>query len=318
VTPIISVIIAAYKADQYLRQAIASALEQTFSNFEIVVSDDANDAATRRLVEAFGDQRIVYRANGERLGPAGNHWAAFRQARGRYIAILNHDDLWHPDFLAHLLAPLEADADLVLAFSDHDIIDEQGRRLVVETENSTHFTKRDVLAAGRHQPFAHLVVAGSLPIAQGAVLRKSALILDELPADAGPAYDLWLCYLLAKTGRGAFYIPKRLSSWRRHDKSLSVFWGDDWSVGSALCWARIAVDPSFTQFRRFARQRAAVCYSVAAVTCLRNGRRRLAAGHALRALARVRFVFKPYAVLALSLLPAGFNSMLFQCWHRYR
>ena len=55
-------------------------------------------------------------------------------ARGRYLAVLNHDDRWSPHFLATLVAPLEGSPEVALAFSDHNIIDATGRFLAAETE----------------------------------------------------------------------------------------------------------------------------------------------------------------------------------------
>jgi glycosyltransferase involved in cell wall biosynthesis len=306
----VSAVIATYRADDYLRSAIASALAQTFASLEVIVSDDANRPEVRRMVEDFDDPRLVYRANVERLGAAGNHWAAFREARGEYLAILNHDDLWEPDFLANLVPPLQAEPETVLAFCDHFIIDGWDGRLAEETERSTRFTGRDRLAEGLHRPFARLVAEGSIPTAQGAVFRKSALDFQELPPDAGPAYDLWLSYLLAKTGGAAYYCPRRLSSWRRHPSSLSSAWGDDWSTGSARCWNRVAADPLFAAFRDFARAREALCYSVASVTCLRGGRNGDARRNALRALRVTWRRPRPWAVLTLSLLPHALTRRL--------
>jgi glycosyltransferase involved in cell wall biosynthesis len=302
-SPAVSVIIATYLADVYLRSAIASALAQTFPSLEVIVSDDAGRPEVRRLVQEFGDARLVYRANARRLGPAGNHWAAFRAARGRYLAILNHDDLWEPEFLASLVSPLEAHPTAVVAFCDVFIINERGERLGRETDESSRFTGRDRLAAGLHAPFQDLLAGGTIATAQGAVFRRGALDLRDLLCDAGPAYDLWLHYLLARTGRAAYYCPRRLSSWRRHASSLSALWDDDWSTGSARCWHRIAADPLFADYRDFARAREALCYSVASVTCLRQGRRADAWRNARHALSVSWRRPKPWAVLALSLLP---------------
>src|SRR5436305_1929804 len=97
--PIVSVLVAAYKAHDYLRQALASALAQTEPRLEILVADDANDREAERVAASFGDARIVYHGNPGRLGPARNHWTALGRARARYAAILNHDDLWRPTFV---------------------------------------------------------------------------------------------------------------------------------------------------------------------------------------------------------------------------
>ena len=74
--PTVTAIIATYRAGEYLRHAIGSALAQTRVDLEVLVSDDANDPEVSRLTGSFADSRVRYRWNPSRLGPAGNHWAA--------------------------------------------------------------------------------------------------------------------------------------------------------------------------------------------------------------------------------------------------
>jgi glycosyltransferase involved in cell wall biosynthesis len=87
------------------------ALAQTYTNIEIVVSDNGPTEAVARLVMSVGDARVRYRHNGGNIGAMRNALAAYREARGTYVATL-HDDVWEPTFLERLVPPLEADADL--------------------------------------------------------------------------------------------------------------------------------------------------------------------------------------------------------------
>ena len=101
-----------------------------------------------------------------------------------------------------MVAALEAEPVAVLAFCDHWIIDDAGRRLDAETDRSSRHWGRAELAPGLHRPFVQLVAAQSVPLAMGAMFRHV-----ELPQgwarDAGPAYDLWLCYLLGAAAAAA-------------------------------------------------------------------------------------------------------------------
>ena len=72
--------------------------------------------------------------------------------------------------------------------------------------------------------------------------------------------------------------------------------------------------PLFADSRDFVRQRAALCYSVAAVTCLRKGLKTSAVRYALRAITKNAMSLKPYAVLALSLLPAALVRVMLRRW----
>lgn len=302
--PTVSIIIAAFRDMPVLEEAIQSALAQTFTDFELLISDDSPEQAVRAMAErhAARDSRVRYRHNETRLGPAGNHWAALREARGRYLCILNHDDRLLPRFLESLVAPLEQDASLVLAFCDHHLIDDQGRVLEARTEENTRRWGRADLARGRHQDVARLVVSQSLPVAMGAVLRKQCVPLGELPADAGPAYDLWLSYLVTRHGGDVWYEPERLSQWRVHAGSLTAAGGADWAWGSARCWAALSQEPLFRPFWAPARQKAQEAYTSGALACLRAQDPVAAREHAREAL---RFGLSPrlLAVLALAHTP---------------
>lgn len=301
--PAVSIIIAAFRDMPVLEVAIQSALAQTFTDFELLISDDSPAQAVRAMAErhAASDSRVRYRHNEARLGPAGNHWAAFREARGRYLCILNHDDRLLPRFLESLVAPLERDSSLALAFCDHHLIDEQGRVLELETEENSRRWGRAGLSRGRREDVARLVVAQSLPIAMGAVLRKQCVPLAALPEDAGPAYDFWLSYLATRGGGAAWYEPERLSQWRVHASSLTAAGGADWAWGSARCWAALSEDPLFRPFQALARQRARQSYTSGALACLRAADM---AGAREQAREALRFGLSPRLLAALALAHA--------------
>ena len=302
-TPYVTVIVAAYQAGAYLREAIASGLSQTFPDIEILVSDDAADPAVEAMVRSFGDNRLRYRANATRLGAAGNHWEAFRSAQGSWLAILNHDDRWEPTFIEKVILALNQSSDAILGFCDHSVIDAKGMFLAAEADAISARYGRDKLMAGRQGSFPSLVVAQTIPLAMGSVFLKSALNLETLPVNAGPAYDLWLTYLLARTGGRAIYIPERLTSWRTHNSNLTSAGGHDWLAGGADCWTAMATDPMFIEFRDVANRRAAAAYRAAAFAYLTSGFQSAARCAALQSL-RIRPAnLKSMAAFVLSTVP---------------
>ena len=116
-TPVISIIVATFNRSNILGFAIQSVLRNTFEDWELIVVGDACTDDTAEVVNAFNDARIRFinlEYNiGEQSGPNN---VGFQQARGRYIAYLNHDDLWLPNHLAHALAAMTAQqADFVFA-----------------------------------------------------------------------------------------------------------------------------------------------------------------------------------------------------------
>ena len=94
--PKVSVIIPTYNRAEFLRSAIESALKQTFTDIEIIVSDDKSTDHTQELVESFKDRRIKYVLNEGNQGPSAARNTAILTSKGEYIAFLDDDDEWLP------------------------------------------------------------------------------------------------------------------------------------------------------------------------------------------------------------------------------
>lgn len=306
--PLISVVIAAYQADHYLREALQDASHQTYRNLEILVCDDAASSDTQELVASQSDPRIRYHANSPNLGPAMNHWKGFQLAQGEFIAILNHDDRWQPDFLERLSEPLIHDSGLTFSFCDHLVIRCDGSVDNQKTEaNSCHWG-RNQLPPGRQSNVPGLVVRQSIPVAMGCLFRKTCLANASWPEDIGPAYDLWLAYLLAIADGAGYYIPDRLSSWREHAGNLTTAGELRWSLGSACCWEAMRTHPMFQQHRREVKARLASAYRSAARAALHNGDRPHAHALARKAWLTCPTSYHSAAMALWTALPASLTA----------
>ena len=300
--PLVSIVIATFQSRRdHLSAAITSALGQTWGSIEVIVCDDSPDDALRTFVASFRDPRLRYRHNAPPLGVARNHWVSFREAKGEYLAVLNHDDWLAPTFVEQLAQMLQRQPGAVLAFCDHWIIDVRGRRHDADTDHNSVVWGRSKLAPGMHRPFPALVAQQTIPMAMGAMFRRSALPAT-LPDEAGPAYDLWLAYLLCRDGGGAWYVRKRLSAWRTHADNLTSGGGLAWLLGSAVCWQAMSRDPLFASLHHFTRRKAALGFYSCAVRCWRDGQRLACASFALRSL-RARLTLRGLCACLLPVLP---------------
>ena len=118
--PVVSVVIATYNWSSVLRFAITSVLAQTLHELELLVIGDCCTDNSETVVRSFDDPRVHWHNlpenSGNQFGP-NNHGLAL--ARGRYVAYLGHDDLWHPSHLAGLVHAIEEhEADLVFALTE--------------------------------------------------------------------------------------------------------------------------------------------------------------------------------------------------------
>jgi glycosyltransferase involved in cell wall biosynthesis len=122
--PLVSVLIPAFRP-QYLDLAIASALAQTFQDFELLISDDSSDPYVALVACKWEDPRIRYFRNPNRQQPGANRDFLLSQASGRYIKFLFDDDLLLPNSIATLVSVAE-ESNSQLVFHGRHQIDERG------------------------------------------------------------------------------------------------------------------------------------------------------------------------------------------------
>lgn len=127
-TPLVSIVIPVYNGANYLREAIDSALGQTYPNVEvIVVNDGSTDGGrTTDIARSFGDRiRYMEKANG---GVATALNLGIREMRGELVSWLSHDDLYYPEKLSRQVATLRAiEDDKTILYCKYDIIDHRSR-----------------------------------------------------------------------------------------------------------------------------------------------------------------------------------------------
>jgi glycosyltransferase involved in cell wall biosynthesis/predicted SAM-dependent methyltransferase len=138
--PLISVLVPLYRTT-YLRQTVASVLDQTYDNFELVLCDDGPRGGAEPVLQTFAAHprfdRIRYFPNPERQGDARNYVACFKKARGAYIKFLNDDDTLAPRCLEVMASCLRAHPDVTLVTSHRQIIDHQDR-----LQSEANYTRR--------------------------------------------------------------------------------------------------------------------------------------------------------------------------------
>jgi glycosyltransferase involved in cell wall biosynthesis len=219
--PEASVIVTVHKRVGFLRQALESAVAQTFRAREIIVADDSGSAAASTVCEPLVTAGYIrYRANPRTLGIAGSLRAAIADTEGEFISILNDDDLWEPNFLSQLVPPLQNDNKRVLTFSDHWIISEDGSIDYNETDANTRRYGRSSLPEGDLSDSEHFVLGhNGVPLAMAAVFRKKTLDLSLLTDEVSGAYDLWIACILAASKGNFYYVPRRLTRYRVHSQS---------------------------------------------------------------------------------------------------
>lgn len=205
--PKVSVIIPTYNRAHYIRETIDSVLAQTYPDYEIIVVDDGSTDKTAEVLKHYNG-RIRYYCFPENKGISAARNFAIEQARGKYIAFLDDDDLWMPEKLEKQVAVLENNPELAFVCSGAYVIDAHG-------EVTARWCR-----AGAQETFECLYD-------QNFVLNLTVILRRECFAAVGgfdpklPStqdYDLWL--RLAKRYKFS-YVDSCLAKYRLHPQNLS-------------------------------------------------------------------------------------------------
>lgn len=122
---LISVILPAYNAELYLKEAVDSVLAQTFTDFELILLNDGSTDKTEEIILSYNDNRIVYVRNEKNLGLIGTLNKGMALAKGKYIARMDADDICFPERFAKQFDFLEKNKEYVICgtsayrFYDH-------------------------------------------------------------------------------------------------------------------------------------------------------------------------------------------------------
>jgi len=218
--PLVSIIMANFRGAEYLAAALDSVLAQTVGDLEVIVSDDASPDNSTDIVQHYmaRDERVRLITTDENRGPAAARNRALEAARGEWIAIVDSDDIVHPQRFEILIAMAEelgADgiADDLLFFSDQGA----GPTLLGATaapqplEITPSYFIRSNTSGNGLAPLGYVK-----PLFRRAKL--SGLSYDEA-VRIGEDYDFLLRFLL--TGARFYILPDPLYLYRRHSHSIS-------------------------------------------------------------------------------------------------
>lgn len=92
--PLVSVIMPAYNVSKFITETLNSLMAQTYVNWELIVVDDCSTDNTAEIIQSYNDNRIYYIKNDVNSGVAQTRNRALREARGKYVAFLDSDDVW--------------------------------------------------------------------------------------------------------------------------------------------------------------------------------------------------------------------------------
>ncbi len=126
--PTVSIGLPVKDGDSYLDEAIRSILGQTYTDLELIISDNASTDRTEEIARGWtaSDSRVRYVRNPADIGAAPNFHQCFRLARGKYFKWAAHDDLLHPKYVELCVEAMEMSPEVALAHTTAEQIDAEG------------------------------------------------------------------------------------------------------------------------------------------------------------------------------------------------
>lgn len=208
IIPEISVIMPVYNAEKYLSESIESILNQSYSDFELLILNDSSTDNSKEIITQYQkkDPRIILIDKVKNIGPANLRNEGFNLARGNFIALMDADDIAMPNRFEKQIQILKNNPEIGVCGTWFTFFGGKKNRVI------RHSEKHDVIKIS----FLHNCSIGNPTV----MLRKKNLNGLEFNNDYVPVedYDLW-SRLLSKT---TFYnIPESLLNYRQHDDNIS-------------------------------------------------------------------------------------------------
>jgi glycosyltransferase involved in cell wall biosynthesis len=215
--PLVSILIPAFNMERYIRQCVWSALNQSYTNTEIIICDNASTDGTVRIVSEFSDNRLQIVRNDKNIGAIGNFNKLLSLAKGEFIKFLEADDYLDSECIGKLLAPLLNDPEAVMSCCGKFLINSDGQI------TGAHSKPRAETVSG------HSVIKRLRQMGNEFGTPSDVLFVHEAVERAGvfdPAFgnylndwDLWI--RIARLGRVAF-VAENLAYVRRHPGQIGA------------------------------------------------------------------------------------------------
>ncbi|WP_375580219.1 glycosyltransferase [Marivirga tractuosa] len=208
-SPILSIVMPAFNAGTYIKDSIESVLNQTFDNFELIIINDGSTDETESIIRLFEDKRIRYYSNEKNRGLFFTRNKGLSLSVGKYIAMLDSDDIAIQDRFEYQINFLENNPDTVLVGSSSIIIDENGfetGELYIQNAPSEAYSSIML--------FNNYIIQSSI-MCDRRIMQEFGYRKEFPPAED---YDLWV--RLAKEYK-IFSLKKPLVKYRIHSSSIS-------------------------------------------------------------------------------------------------
>lgn len=211
--PLVSVLMAVLLPHpRYFREAVQSILDQTFTDFELIIVEDPSARSGREMLQDIDDPRIVYFVNEQRTSLAAQRNRALAEAHGELVAIFDADDISDPCRLEKEVEFLRQHPDIGVVGSQLEIIDGEGR---LQGSKRYHCDHEGILRA----------IKRVMPLCQGSALYRKTVVQEAAgyrSNEFNACEDYDLLSRLALAGVRFANLPESLLYYRCHDEQMKA------------------------------------------------------------------------------------------------
>lgn len=206
-SPLISIVMPMYNSETFVSKAIDSILEQTYTNWELIIVDDGSHDHSVEVVMSYVEKnhRIQLLKNKKNSGIAITRNKAIQSTKGKYIAFLDSDDRWYPKKLEYQVTIME-NKQVDFSCTSYDIVNEQGKIMGERFFEEASRGFSDLLKTN---------FIGCLTV----MIKREVLINYPMPNVKHEDYATWLNIL--KNNFSIFVIPEKLSIYTNRESSVS-------------------------------------------------------------------------------------------------
>lgn len=269
---LVSVFLPAYNQEEFISEAIESALDQDVDDMEIVIGDDCSTDGTWGIVQSYArryPKTIVAFRNKENLGITGNCNELLSQCKGKYIAFHAGDDVFSPGKLKAQLGVFESDPECVLCYHDIEVFDSKSREVI-------RYWNRGPRSGRPKQGNCQKVASCLIKEGTGFMAALSVMVRRDCIPRTGydkriPFASDWLMWIeICINSRGICrFIDGVFAGYRKHEKSITNML----KAENADTYLTLAVvESKYPLFRSAVRERRGYEYYREGVIEIRGGR----------------------------------------------
>lgn len=226
--PVVSVVMPAYNTEKYIREAVSSIENQTLRDWELLVVDDCSTDHTYEILQKLAqeDARIKIIRNQTNCGAAMSRNIAFSQCSGKYVALLDSDDLWEPEKLEkQVICAEKTGADII--YCSYSIIDECGRKkspdfIVPEHTDFNSMLKKSTISCSTALLKSKLVAQFQFPTHMYHEDLAYWLELLKNGANAAGVIEVLASYRITPGSRAFNKVQSAVNRWKIYTEYLGL------------------------------------------------------------------------------------------------